>query len=247
MSEQSFILHGDPEHDRLQKAVPLLFILSFAVVLLLLLLVMPQLFGGDWGQWVILSSCLAVPAGLLLMKLADNVLKRVWRSGHAVSVADSKLTVTDTAAEQDLVFDLAETYRITPWNFEFGPYARFGRERQIKDGWYCFALQLTQEKQKYIACTFVSPKQGESWKQEYPEFYQLDMTEIYETGLTSRVVQFRQPSGRPDLPSGLVSSEAGPFWLAERSRWQQGVEYTPEDFSTLFEFLQARLVQPAES
>ena len=247
MSEQAFILHGDPEHERLQKAVPLLFILCFTVVFALLLIIMPLLFGGTWGQWVILGACLAVPAGLGLMKVADSTLKRVWTSGHAVSIADSKMTISDRTAESDQVFDLAETYRLTPWYFEFGPYARFGRERQIKDGWYCFAVQFTQERQKYIACTFVSAKQGESWQQQHPEFYKLDMTEIYETGITSRVMQFRQPSGRPDLPSGLISSEAGPFWLAERSRWQDGVEYTPDDFMTLFEYLQARLTQPADS
>jgi hypothetical protein len=49
---------------------------------------------------------------------------------------------------------------------------------------------------------------------------------------------------RPELPTEVIAGESGRYWLAERNRWQEGVELAPGDFETLLALTEARAAMP---
>ncbi len=55
------------------------------------------------------------------------------------------------------------------------------------------------------------------------------MVELYDNTMRSRI----GPPSRPDIPNRLLQSKDGRYWLAERRRWEYGIELTPDDFGTL--------------
>lgn len=234
-SPAPIILYGDPEHDSLRMVIPLILLVGLGLGFGLFMTLLPRLFGGGAGQFTILSICGAVPVGLLLMKLADVVLKRMWHSGREIHLTATEICFQEpnTAAR---CFPLDESTQIGRWCFKFEPYARIGRERQIKNGWYCFAVQLQYDGRRLIAHTFLNPRQAAAQLSQAP-FHTLDMGKIYEISMTNRLQQFWAPSGRPELPASLIVGENGRYWMAERNRWEEGVELAAEDFATLIKSL----------
>ena len=111
-------------------------------------------------------------------------------------------------------------------------FTRYGRERQIPRGSYCCAVQLQQDEERIILFCFVPPPKLNAATESGP-FVQLDIGDVYDTSLTGRMQQWRMPGGRPELPPGLIVSEKGRYWLAERKRWDEGVELTLDDFQTM--------------
>jgi hypothetical protein len=61
--------------------------------------------------------------------------------------------------------------------------------------------------------------------------YEIKPAELFAGGFTSR---FALPA-RPQLSAQLLAGPGGRYWLAERNRWQEGVELTPDDFSLLWQ------------
>ena len=45
---------------------------------------------------------------------------------------------------------------------------------------------------------------------------------------------------RPDLPSDLLAGEDGRYWIAERRRWDEGLELTADDFIALVDFIEQK-------
>ena len=60
-------------------------------------------------------------------------------------------------------------------------------------------------------------------------FHPIDPGDVYDTSLLSRVAI---PS-RPELPADVIAGKDGRYWLAERERWQYGLELTQSDFDKL--------------
>ncbi len=234
-SNSPTILHGDPEHDSLRMVIPLILLVGLGLGYWLFLAILPRVFGGDSSQFMILSACGAIPFGLLIMKGGDLLLKRVWHSGRDIILDDGVIRFKEPdAAEQQ--FSLQEDLQILRWQFKLGPYSRIGRERQIQNGWHCFAVQLQDNGGRLVAHTFLSPHQAAE-QLATAAFTTLNMEEIYDMSVTNRMQKFWSPSGRPDLPSSLVIGDHGRYWVAERNRWDEGVELTPADFATLIKAL----------
>ncbi len=85
-SNETIIIHADPEHNGIQTAVPLIFLVGLLLVYCLSLWLMPVLFGGNWATYLLLGGCTAVPIAAFIMLLADKWLKEVWRSGQTIEL-----------------------------------------------------------------------------------------------------------------------------------------------------------------
>ncbi|MEW5989651.1 MAG: hypothetical protein AB1791_23755, partial [Chloroflexota bacterium] len=169
--------------------------------------------------------------GLGLTALGESLLKRLWPSGRQVVVdeqtiqlrADGRLTSLD------------RTKLITPtyWYFQLKGYPRAGAERRPPEGHFCLACRLQQDEATIILFTFASPKLAATWTAD-KRFHELPPAALYGKGPGRRLFT---PPTRPKLSAELIRSKDGPYWLAERGRWQDGLELTESDFTQLMGIL----------
>lgn len=233
------VLHGNPEHSGISTAIPIILLLSIVVFYAVLYRLMPLWLGGEPLEFLVINGIIAVVLGLGLIAVVDPLLKRVWPSGHLLEFGDENLRYR-SPENGDCLFQLVEPFKLICWKFELSGYTRFGRERQLRRGSTCYACQLYQNDAYLVVHTFISAPlggRGESIERSEP-FVKLEMDEIYDTSLTGRLQQWRLPGGRPELPSSLIVSERGPYWLAERRRWEHGIELRPADFSTFIAYVE---------
>jgi hypothetical protein len=232
--EEPIILNADPEHTGLRVTVVLILVaavwLLFFLLRALLIAMAPQL-----GAPSILSCLGALPLALLIAAASEALLKRTWTSGRRLVLDGHELRLQLPDAEE-VVLDVRQQVNQTWWHFPLIGYRRGGRERRVPDRWHCVAGQLQQEGNRIVVFTFVSPSRLATWQADY-SFYGLNPAEVYDTTLRTR---FEGPV-RPELPTAVIAGESGRYWLAERHRWQQGVELTPADFEVLL----ARMRGPA--
>lgn len=232
----TIVLNADPEHAGLRAAIILVL---FAAILLAFLLLRALLttYLPEIGSPAILACLGAIPLALAVSAGIEALLKRSWRSGRRLVVDARGLALQQGDADQvELHWDepIAETW----WHFRVAGYPRGGRERRIPDRWHCVAGQLQQEGERIVAFAFVSPSKLEALQGRFPLFT-LEPKDVY-----NRSRRRLEGPARPELPAELIAGEAGRFWLAERNRWQQGVELLPDDFDTLLATVRERQADP---
>ena len=116
--------------------------------------------------------------------------------------------------------------------FRLSGYPRGGRERRVSDKWLCVCTELQQDDNRVntfafmppeMAAPLIAPTTGRT------SFHILNPAEIYTSDLRSRF----GPPARPTIPTTLLHSKDGRYWLAERRRWEIGIELTAADFMTI--------------
>lgn len=241
--EGPIILHADQDHSGIRLvvliALGVAFIGSFVLVQALLDAFAPDSL-VDYS--VFLSCIAAVPLSLLAIWAVENWLKRVWHSGLSFTLDDTGMTVRDTsgrymsdrpAEERAASFVWSDTLTQTCWYFKLSGYSRGGRERRVPAKWLCLATELVQEDRRLNVFTFMPPEKAATWiDQPGYGFQRLNPAELYDKSVRSRIGPPTRPSS---LPNHLLHSKDGRYWLAERRRWQYGVELSPNDFGTLLD------------
>ena len=231
-------LRGNQDHPGISMVIPLILLAAIVAFYFLLYRLVPFGLGGEPIEYIVVNGILAVVLGLVFIAAADPILKRIWPSGYVIELAGQRLSY-QTPKDTSQSINLEEPYKLTCWFFDMAGYVRFGRERQIKRGSSCYACQVQQGDGRLVVHTFVSPSRlGQTFDLPGRDlFVELNMDEIYDTSLTGRFQQWRAPSSRPEIPSSLVVSERGRYWLAERSRWTNGIELQPRDFKQFLSHL----------
>jgi hypothetical protein len=213
---------------------------------------LPDLLPRNLTDYAVFLSCVgAIPLALAAVWGVETLLKRVWHSGLSLALDEKGLYVEDKRAKRrspeaepfeepgQPAFLWAEPLRFTNWYFRLSGYARGGRERRVSPKWYCLASELQQNDRRLILFTFMPPQKAEEIVAEKKgplAFHQILPAELQTRTMRSR---FGPPS-RPSISNQLLHSRDGRYWLAERRRWEQGVELTPEDFETILAFAQTR-------
>lgn len=223
---EPLVLHADPEHSGLRFTIVLVLFLSLWLSYFLLRGLL-QLFLPEWDSPAILACLGALPLGLLLGWVAENILKRTWHSGRRLVLVDGRLRLERPRME-DEVLRLSEPLQELWWTFSLSGYPRGGRERRMPANWRCVAGQLRQDESRILVYCFVSPARVEEWARHY-YFELLQPREVYDSSLGARL----SGPARPELPAEVVAGDQGRYWLAERNRWREGVELTPDDFEIL--------------
>lgn len=246
------ILHADQEHSGIRLAIFIsLFIgyfIGFQIVSLLIEAFAPP---GLLDYTTFLSCVGAVPIALLLIWVLEKLLKRVWHSGLSLVLDEQGLFVQDrrggvpAKSSTDPALTWAEHLTQLNWYFRLSGYPRGGRERRVSVKWLCLATELQQDEGRLSVYSLMPPDTAAAWINNPKEsFHILNPAEIYTNSVRSRV----GPPSRPTIPNRLLQSKDGRYWLAERRRWEYGIELSPDDFATLLRFTaEARAGHPGST
>jgi hypothetical protein len=263
------ILHADQEHSGLRLVIFLALFVGLVPGFFIARWLLTTFAPPAVLDYLTFLSCIgAVPPALLLIWGLEKLLKRVWRSGLSLELNQWGIVVHDrrgegargqgpgARSEPNAVPSSSlepGTWNLEPsirwgghlsqinWYFRLSGYPRAGQERRVPAKWLCLATELHQDGARLNAFTLMSPERATPFV-ENPRlaFQRLNPADLYDRSARTRITL---PS-RPLIPNNVLHSKEGRYWLAERRRWEYGVELTPDDFTTLMQFAQAN-VRPA--
>jgi len=266
-------LHADQEHSGLRLAI---FVALFAGLILGFILVrwlIDALAPQSVQDYATFLSCVgAVPVALLLIWGLEKLLKRVWRSGLSLELNYQGIVVYDRrregargqgpgAREESTAPALNSTLEPGTWNlepairwggnlsqinwyFRLSGYPRAGQERRVPAKWLCLATELHQDGARLNVFTLMSPERAAAFiENPLLGFQRLNPADLYDRSARTRI----GPPSRPAIPNSVLHSKDGRYWLAERRRWEYGVELTADDFTTLMDYAQAHVRPGAAS
>jgi hypothetical protein len=242
-AQQPAVLHADPEHGGIRFVVFLTLFFGLFIAFQIVVWVLERVAPAGLLDYVTFLSCLgAIPLALVMVWGVEKLLRRVWHSGLSFLVDQAGITVRDRRTGQGLgpsaAPDIAwsEPVGLTNWCFTLGSYPRGGRERRINKDWLCLASELQQEDARLVVFCFMPPARAEATlADKHANFHTLNMAELYGTSFRGRI----GPPTRPALPNHLLHSKDGRYWLAERRRWEFGVELSAEDYLVFLSRAQA--------
>lgn len=225
------ILWGDPEHAGIRLLLlPLLltgYLLGYYLLRVLLNALTPE------SDFITLISCVGgLPLGLGFSYAGESLLKRFWRSRRAL-VLDGETIQLQVNLQTARRLQTRRNLDLLCWSFPLDAYPRGGRERRAPRRWLCLACQLRQGDERLIAFTFAAPEAAAELMAA-GDFRAIDPADVYDTSLSGRMTQ---PTVRPTIPSEVLAGKDGKFWVAERYRWQEGIELMPADLGTLLAYV----------
>ncbi|MEJ2748998.1 MAG: hypothetical protein P8183_14000 [Anaerolineae bacterium] len=229
-SSPPIVLHADQEHDRLRTAIVLFLIVCFFLSYWLVHSILQLDFWGSIRDYAVSLSCvlglvlaLAISAGL------EAWLKRVWPSGRHLMLHEDGIHIRDKTGESQVIHQSDRLARLG-WYFNLQGYRRGGREKRLPKKWLCLAYQRQQGDTRLIVHSYMSPKKARTWLEHEaaePQFHEIKPGDLSETSLSARL----SAPARPTISSEVLAGSDGRYWLAERHRWDEGFELTPNDFA----------------
>lgn len=242
------VLHADQEHSGIRLVIFIaLFVgyfLGFQLVSRLL-----EAFGPpSLLDYSIFLSCVgALPVAVLIIWLLEKLLKRVWHSGLSLVLDNQGLTVHERSGgkvTETPAIRWATNLSQLNWYFRLRGYPRGGRERRVPVKWLCLATELQQDERRLNVYSLMPPEAAAALTENGKHgFHILNPAEIYDNSVRSRI----GPPSRPTIPNRLLQSKDGRYWLAERRRWEYGVELSPGDFAVLMQYVAGRDPSPSQS
>ncbi|MGB4869834.1 MAG: hypothetical protein WBP47_07270 [Candidatus Promineifilaceae bacterium] len=232
------ILHAEQEHPRLQFVVVALLAAAY-IGFFFLLRALIRLAPGDLPSFALSISCLfSAPLALAVAWGAEKWLKQMWPSGYNLVLTETTLQVNQPELEA-LNFQWAGNIDRMGWFFGLMGYKRGGQERRVPDSWLCLACQVQQDDSRLIVYTYASPDKAAAHltPQAKPiRFNKINPVEVYGNTLSNR---FQPPSRPQSIPTHILNSKDGRFWLAEQRRWQEGLELPLKEFEIFLTYLQS--------
>ncbi len=237
------ILHADPEHGGIRFAA----LLTIAVGLIggyFLVRLLLEWLAQDSAllDFATVISCIgAVPIALGFAWLVEHLLRKYWPSGMKFELSGSELRFEGDASAAgeslSIGMDFDKRVNLTCWYFKLIGYPKAGRERLVSDKWLCLACQMQQDEKRLITFTYVPPEKAQEWfgslDLEEP-FHEISLTWLYREAGKRRL----GATTRPELPADMLTGPDGRYWIAERRRWEEGLELSEDDFATLMAFVE---------
>jgi hypothetical protein len=245
------VLYADQEHSGLRFVIFIFLFIGLFAGFSLSVALMEAFAPPALLDYTIFLACAgAIPFALLVIWGMEKLLKRYWHSGLSFILDQTGLFVSDRRDKNrapDFQPDIpaivwSENFSILKWYFKLAGYPRGGRERRAPAKWLCLAAEFLQEDARLNVYTFMSPEKAGRWiDSPGGGFQRLNQAELYDRSVRSRI----GPPSRPTIPNELLHSKEGRYWLAEKRRWQYGIELSPEDFNTLLTYAQRSMTVPA--
>jgi len=233
------VFHADQEHSGARATVLALFLIGLALTFFVASFFLRSLSSGILREfWLILSCTIALILGLAIAAVGERIIKRSWPSGRKVVVNNSGMEVS-LSAEKTLSIRWSNRMLATRWWFALEGYRRGGREKRVSGSYYCLACQIQQDEQQFIVHSYLPPKLAKGLM-ELADYHEIRPADYYEGRSLQRM--FTAPA-RPTLPTSLFSGKDGRYWLAERRRWNDGLELVSDDFATFMTILETNLVE----
>ncbi|MFN2190086.1 MAG: hypothetical protein ACK2T3_15075 [Candidatus Promineifilaceae bacterium] len=230
-------LNADPEHGGVRFAVIAALIVAFIACFALLATIIRSFQDSIISDfWVSLSCAGALPLAIGAAGLSEYFAKRYWLSGRSISLSSEGMLVADNPGAE-VFYDWNGFMALTKWYFQLSGYRRGGRERRIPSKWYCLCCQVQQDEHRFVAYTYSPKEKAESFL-EGSRVEELRPGEFESSSLFRR---WFSPPNRPEIPTKILAGKQGHFWLAEKRRWSQGMEFETSDFQALIDELDRRI------
>ncbi len=200
----------DPIHSKIRLASLLALavggVLGYLLIVPAILSIVPGLL--EWAFCLRVIGAMGV--GLLASWLTERILAPIWPSGRSLEVNDEGVILHESKEEQTTV-TWKEPIQITTWHFKVQQGGT-----AVSRGWHCVACLLAQENRWIAAYSFVKPRLLEDLS-GWPAFKEFP------------------PQRRPSLfqREQVQEMPSEELRIAERYRWNEGCELTPEDFTAL--------------
>jgi hypothetical protein len=239
------ILHADPEHGGIRMSVLLAIVLGLLGGFLLIRFLLGA-FAKDsiLFDFATVISCVgAIAIAMSGAWLVENYLKKTWSSGLEIELSDQGLhfeagdSIDGPMDIRDI--DFSKPVILTNWFFKLKGYPKAGRERLVSDKWVCLANQIQQDGERIITYAYLAPDEAEKWlenKTVVEPFHQISLAQVYKE---SHARRWSAPN-RPEVSSELLAGPDGRYWIAERRRWQEGLELTAADFTALLKQIEKK-------
>jgi len=248
--QSSKVLYADPEHGGLRFIVIVVLLLGLILSFIFIQIMLSLLAAGNiLIEFANVVSCAgAIPLALGMAWAAETYLKRAWHSGTMLRLGDSEMGYRTGKSRQsqeeeipeEIIFEWGKHLNLTRWYFELSGYPRGGRERRVSSKWFCLACQLQQNDARLIVHGYSPPEKAAVWTDDQKlseSFHQISLAYLYsETGKKTRAA-----ATRPAIPSSMLTGKDGRYWLAEKKRWQEGIELTQEDFAIFMKYLEQKI------
>jgi hypothetical protein len=226
MTYSSTTLHADQEHTGIRITVPAIWIIAFILFYFLIKAYFDSLPPGGIGDYALALGCIgALPISLGIGAAGEYFLKKRWRSGRQVKLGGQGLTVVRDGQDEIFV-EWSRRANQVLWHFPLKGYPRGGRERRVPGNWVCLACQMQQDDHRFIVFSLMPSKQAEPLLEKY-RFHRINLADFFDS---NSVKNWLSAPSRPSLPANMLTGKEGPYWLAERRRWQEGMELTQQDF-----------------
>lgn len=237
------VLHADREHAGVRFLILAILVIVFIVAFLVLNNVISNITGSFLADYALVLSCSGgLLVGLAFAGISEYILKRSWPSGHGV-VYDDMGAEVKLPDGKSVTFDWSKRLWATKWTFSLMGYPRGGREKRLSTRHYCLACQVQQDESRFIFYTYLPQQRAEALL-EKDHFQVIKPGEYYETSLYRKWIT---SPDRPDIPVSALTGKLGVYWMAERRRWTEGIEFSPDDFESFLKELDSRLRQNQES
>ncbi len=210
----------DVEHAGIRIVLPILIVVGGLVIYFLLMPFIGRLLlnvvGTDEpGGFV--TAIIALVGALGIGALGDRLLKQIWPSGRTLHLSPETLRLHNGRRGHSAEVQINLGQRINPQAWRFAVKRSSPR---APSGWQMLAFQVAQDDQEMIVYTFMPPKKAAA----LPQY-----------GLFSSL------SGRREIEQGKLSlretTEQRRLLKAENTRWEDGAELRPDDFSSVLEAL----------
>jgi hypothetical protein len=231
------VLHADQEHASVRFLILAILVIVFIVAFLILNSLISNITGSIVAEYALVLSCTGgLVVGLVFAGIAEYILKRTWPSGHGVVYDDEEAEVK-LPGGKSVTLEWSRRYWATKWYFSLIGYPRGGREKRLSARHYCLACQIQQDESRFIIYSYLPPEKAEEWL-ENGYFQEINPGQYYENSLFRK--WFSSPD-RPDIPASVLTGKKGSYWMAERRRWTEGIELTPDDFELFMNELDSRI------
>jgi hypothetical protein len=187
--------------------------------------------------FVALSCAGAIPIAIAAAYIAENVAKRRWLSGRWIRISDEGMVAASDPNEEHF-YDWNGHMSLTKWYFRLSGFRRGGRERRIPAEWLCMCIQVQQDEHRFVAFAYMPVGKAEQYLDD-SRFQELRPGDYEESRLFSR---WFSPPKRPEIPTKILAGKQGHFWLAERKRWDKGMEFEIDDFNFLMNEIAQRVI-----
>jgi hypothetical protein len=206
--------------DRMHSGIRFFVMLSLiAGIILGWIIILPSLldgFGLSGPTTALFSIVGGIGFGLALGWGTEQLLLQIWPSGRSLEMAERSIILHEKSGDT-VTLALDQRINVIQWYFVIK-----GGKAWIPKGWYCVALQLTQNETMISPYAFMKPAQAQ-------ELANWDKFEE----LLSRKTAPKQ--GQEVLLQRY--SEQGRLRTAERDRWNIGAEMSPQDMQALIQHL----------
>jgi hypothetical protein len=220
------VLYADQEHAGIRFLILAILVITFVAAFLILNSLIGNITGSIVAEYALILSCTGgLVIGLIFAGITEYVLKRTWPSGRGV-VYDDMGAEVNLPGGKSVSVDWSKRFWATKWYFSLMGYPRGGREKRISARYFCLACQVQQDESRFIIYSYLSPERAEVLLED-GNFQEINPGEYYEKSMFRR--WFSSPD-RPDIPVSVLTGNKGSYWMAERRRWTEGIELTPDDF-----------------